>query len=220
MIFWICFWILFLPISIFIPTKIVGKKKFPNLKKQNAIICCNHMSNFDPVMLDIKFIKKFTYLSKKELFKNKLFGWLLKRFGCIPVDREKADLGAIKKTLATLKDGKPLGIFPQGTRAEEGEIDVATVKDGVTMFALRTNTPVLPLAIARKPKWFRKNYILVGDMIYPDIEKSKDKEYAEEFTKNVVEQMNKLFNQGKELLNRKKNKKLAKANKKLEEKKG
>jgi len=216
MIFWICFWILFLPISLFVPTKIVNKKKFPKLKKQNAIICCNHTSNFDAVLLDIKFIKKFRYLGKIELFKNKFKGWFMKKLGCIPVDRSKADLGAIKKTLAVLKDGKPLGIFPQGTRAEEGEIDVETVKNGVTMFSLRTNTPVLPMAIARKPKWFRKNYLVVGDLIFPDQEKTKDKSYAEEFTKKVVDEMNKLRLQGLEILNKKKTKKLQK----LEEKKG
>ena len=204
MVFWICFWVLFLPISLFIPTKIVNKKNFPKLKKQNAIICCNHTSNFDAVILDIKFIKKFRYLGKKELFKNKFLGWLFKKFGCIPVDRSKADLGAIKKTLAILKDGKPLGIFPQGTRAEEGEIDVATIKEGVTMFALRTNTPVLPMAIARKPKWFRRNAIVVGELIYPDMERSKDKEYAEEFTKKVVEQMNILLVQGRQRFEKKK----------------
>ena len=54
MFFWICFAIIFLPISIFVPIKKIGKKNLKELKGKNYIVSCNHMSNFDPVMLDIK----------------------------------------------------------------------------------------------------------------------------------------------------------------------
>ena len=203
MFFWICFWILFLPITILFPTKVIGKKNFPKKKEQNVIISCNHMSNVDGPLIDIKFIKKIHYLAKIEMFKNKFFGFIMRKLGGIPVDRSKADIGAIKKTLKVLKEGKNVGIFPQGTRKEEGEIDVATVKNGISMFSLRTGTPVLPMAIVRKPKIFRRNYIYLGEMIFPDMERSKDKEYAEEFTKIIVDKMNELLHNGREKLKRK-----------------
>ena len=128
----------------------------------------------------------------------------MSKFGGIPVDRSKADLGAIKKTLKVLNDGKNLGIFPQGTREEVKDIDIETVKNGVTMFALRTGVPVLPMAIIRKPKAFRKNYIVVGELINPDMERNKDKEYAEEFTKTVVDSINELRHKGEQMLCKKK----------------
>ena len=60
------------------------------------------------------------------------------------------------------------------------------------------------MAIIRKPKAFRKNYIVVGDLIEPNMEKSKDKEYAEEFTKTVVDSINELRHKGEEILCKKK----------------
>ena len=187
-----------------LPTKVVNKKNMPKRKKQNVIVCCNHTSNFDAVVLDIRLRHKLYYLSKKEMFKNKFFGFFLKKLGCIKVDRSKPDITAIKTCLKTLNEGKNLGVFPQGTRGQEGDIDVATVKDGVAVFSLRTGKPVLPMALVRKPKIFRRNMLVVGELIYPDMERSKDKVYAEEFTALIVKQMNDLRHQGEELLYKKK----------------
>lgn len=154
------------------------------------------MSNFDLPILAIKFCRKFTYVGKAELFKNKFLGWLLKKFDVIPVDRTKADLGAIKKVFGAINRKRHVCICPQGTRSKPGEIDENTVKDGISLFALRTGTPVLPTVILKKPKFLRFNKIIVGDLIYPDMERAKDKEYSEEFTKLVVSKMNELLVSG------------------------
>lgn len=204
MIFWISFCLVFLPIILLFPTKVVGKKKFPKRKKQNVIVCCNHTSNLDGPLIDVKFKKKIYYLGKIELFKNKFVGFFLKKYGAIPVDRNKVDITAIKTTLKLLKDGKNVGIFPQGTRGEEGKIDENTVKDGVAMFSLRTGVPVLPMVIVKKPKIFRRNLIMVGDLIFPDTEKAKDKDYKEEFTKNIITKLNELLDEGEKRLCKKK----------------
>ncbi len=196
MIFWICFAILFLPLTIFFPTRVVNRKRLPKAKKQNVILACNHMSNFDLPLVAINFRRKFTYIGKAELFKNKLFGWLLKKFDVIPVDRTKADLGAIKKVLGAIARKRHVCVCPQGTRSKPGEIDENTVKDGISLFALRTGTPVLPIVILKKPKIFRFNKIVVGELIYPDMERAKDKEYSEEFTKLIVAKMNELLASG------------------------
>lgn len=196
MIFWICFAILFPFLTILFPTRIINKKRLPKAKKQNVIVACNHMSNMDIPILAIKFCKKFTYLGKAELFKNKLFGWFLKKFDVIPVDRSKADLGAIKKVFSAINRKRHVCICPQGTRAKAGEIDENTVKEGISLFALRTGTPVLPTVILKKPRLFRFNKIVVGELIYPDMTRAKDKEYSEEFTKLVVSKMNELLQNG------------------------
>ena len=196
MIFWICFAILFLPLTILFPTRLINRKNLPSAKKQNVILACNHMSNLDLPIVAIKFRRKFTYLGKGELFKNKVLGWFLKKFDVIPVDRNKADLGAIKKVFSAIARKRHVCVCPQGTRSKPGEIDENTVKDGISLFALRTGTPVLPMVILKKPKTFRFNKIIVGDLIYPDMERARDKEYSEEFTKLVVTKMNELLASG------------------------
>ena len=196
MIFWICFAILWPFITILWPTRIINKKRLPKAKKQNVIMACNHMSNVDLPLIAIRFCRKFTYIGKAELFKNKFLGWLLRKFDVIPVDRSKADLGAIKKVLGAINRKRHVCICPQGTRSKPGEIDEETVKSGISLFALRTGTPVLPTVILKKPKLFRFNKIIVGELIYPDMERAKDKEYSDEFTKLVINKMNELLTSG------------------------
>lgn len=196
MIFWICFAILWPFITILWPTRVINKKRLPKAKKQNVIMACNHMSNVDLPLIAIRFCRKFTYIGKAELFKNKFLGWLLRKFDVIPVDRSKADLGAIKKVLGAINRKRHVCICPQGTRSKPGEIDEETVKSGISLFALRTGTPVLPTVILKKPKLFRFNKIIVGELIYPDMERAKDKEYSDEFTKLVINKMNELLTSG------------------------
>ena len=193
MIYWICFIILFPFITILFPTRVVNKKRLPKEKKQNVIIACNHMSNMDAPLLAIKFRKKFTYLAKIELFKNKLLGFFMHKFDAIPVDRNKVSLTSIKQVLNAINKHRHVCIFPQGTRSKAGEIDESVVKDGIALFSLKTGTPVLPMVILKKPKLFRFNKIVVGELIYPDMERAKDKEYFEEFTKLIINQMNDLL---------------------------
>ena len=97
MLYYIVIAIILLPLSILLPIKKVGKKNLKELKGKHYIISCNHMSNWDPVMMDVKFNRKHRFLAKKELFKNKFAGACLKSFGAIPVDRSKPDPSSIKE---------------------------------------------------------------------------------------------------------------------------
>ena len=193
MIFWICFTIVFLPLVIFFPIKKVGKKNLKVLKGKNYIVSCNHMSNLDAVMMDITFKKKFRYLAKKELFKKKVSGFFLKAFGGIPVDRSQADTKAIKETLRILNNKKKLCIFPQGTRCKTPRIEDGSAKEGVAMFAIRTNTPVVPMMYDRKIKMFRRTRLLIGEPIFPDETRKKDKDYLSEFANLIITRMNQLL---------------------------
>ena len=77
-------------------------------------------------------------------------------------------------------------------------------KDGMIIFASKGEAEILPMLLYKKPKAFRKNYIVVGDLIKPDMDKSKDKEYADEFTKLVVDSINDLRHKGEQMLCKKK----------------
>ena len=195
MIFWICFWIIFLPMVIIFPIKKVNKKNLKELKGKNFIIACNHMTNVDAIMLDIKLFKKFRYLAKKELFENKFFGALMHQLGAVGVDRSQADPRAIKEIFRLICDNKKIAIFPQGTRAKTVHIEDGSAKEGVAMFAIRTNTPVVPMMYDRKIKPFRRTKLIIGKPIYPDETKKKDKEYLSEFANQIVSQMNGLLPQ-------------------------
>jgi len=190
MIFWICFWIIFLPMILIFPIKKVGKKNLKELKGKNFIVACNHMTNMDAIMLDIKFFKKFRYLAKKELFEKKFSNFFMRQLGGVPVDRKQADPKAIKEIFRLIGNEKKIAIFPQGTRAKTVHIEDGAAKEGVAMFAIRTNTPVLPMMYDRKIKPFRRTKLIIGKPIYPDETRKKDKEYLSEFANQIIANMN------------------------------
>lgn len=151
--------LLALPIRMLFPTKIIGKENIP---KGACILSSNHTSNLDAVIFAVKTWEKKYYLAKKELFKNKLFGFFLKKLGAVKIDRQSNDVLAIKNCLKLLKDNKKLFIFPEGTRVHNENMELGEIKQGVAMFAIKAKVPIVPIFIVRQPKLFRRNKIFIG----------------------------------------------------------
>lgn len=193
MLFWILFIIAYIPILLLFPVKKVGKKHLKQLKGKNYIIACNHMTNNDAPVLDIRFAKKHYFLAKKELFKNKIQSAFIKSLGAVKVDRQKVEPSSIKEVLRLIGKNKRVCIFPQGTRAKTPYIEDGSAKEGVAMFAIRTNTPVVPMMFNKKLKPFRGVKLLIGEPIYPDSTRKGDKTYLAEFADLIVSKMNELL---------------------------
>lgn len=149
----------FIPISIFHPTVVKGKK---NLPKGKAILCCNHLSNADIVLYYLNTSQHLKILAKKELFKNKFNGGFLKMLGAIPIDREEGDINAIKNCIKVLKQNKKLFIFPEGTRLKDEKEVLGELKSGLALIAIKTKTPIVPIWLEKKPKVFKKTVFRIG----------------------------------------------------------
>lgn len=162
MMFWIIFFLIFIPFSLFYPVKTLGKKNFN--RKQNYIIICNHQSGFDSVILDIKLRKKIRFIGKIELVNTKFKKyWMQKVLGVIPVDRQKGlNLTVTKEICQIIEDKKQFGLFPEGTRKKDNSDNLGTMKNGACLFAIKTKTPILPCFIEKKQKMFLKNTLLIG----------------------------------------------------------
>ncbi|MDD3395445.1 MAG: lysophospholipid acyltransferase family protein [Anaerotignum sp.] len=141
---------------------IVGKENVP--KEGNGVLCCNHISNFDPLTMAVYLGRLPRYIAKKELFNNKIFGALLRNMQAFPIDRQTVmDMKAFKTAINVLKGGELLGIFAEGTRVKEGEEKAA--KAGVAMFALKGDAPVIPVAISGNYKFRSEVRIEFGEPI-------------------------------------------------------
>lgn len=139
--------------------EIIGKENIP--EDGNAIICCNHYSNYDPFAAAIYLNRLPHYIGKKELFKYKIVAWALNEVGVFPIDRKASmDMKAVKTALKILKEGKILGIFAEGKRVKEGE--EVDAKGGVALFAMKGNAPVIPCAISGKYKFRSKITVEYG----------------------------------------------------------
>ena len=145
--------------KLFYPHKIYGKENIP--KDENFILVSNHYAKIDIVVVS-EFLKKRPYfLGKKELTKNKFAAKIMTRYGLIPIDRDKADVNAIKECFAVLKRGDNLIIFPEGTRNKRDD-ELKELKGGASLIALKAKVKVVPFAMMTRFKMFRKNYGCIG----------------------------------------------------------
>ena len=152
------------------------------------------MSNYDAILIDFKMRKKYRILAKIELFTNWLKSGFLKSLGAIPIDRTKTDTKAIKQVFREINKKHDICIFPQGTRKPTPEIEEDSAKEGIAMFSIRTNTPVVPMMFNKKIKPFKRGIkLIVGNPIYPDPSRIKDKAYLAEYSNLIVEKMNELL---------------------------
>lgn len=140
-----------------------------NIPEEGALLVCpNHISNWDPVLLAAVIDRQIRFMAKESLFKIPAFGWFLKTLGVFPVKRGEADPSAIKTAIKHLRDGNAVGIFPQGKRYIGIEPAESEVKQGVGMISYRTQSDILPIAIKTKKHRilpFRKVYINIGEVI-------------------------------------------------------
>lgn len=171
--------------------KFIGMENVP--KEGAAVLCCNHISNYDPLTMAAFLDRLPRFIAKKELFQNKLLAKLLYALKAFPVDREATmDMKSFKTAVKTLKEGEMLGIFAEGTRVKEGEEKAA--KAGVAMFALKGNAPVIPIAISGKYKFRGEITVCFGKPMwleeYRDIRVTTEK--LEEITGKIMEKVNEM----------------------------
>lgn len=131
-----------------------------------VILCSNHISMMDPILIGIWLKRQIKFMAKEELFSMPILGFFAKKIGAFPVNRNSGDLTAIKISLKTLKDGNVLGLFPEGGRRHNEEESKA--KSGVAIFAYKTKATVFPVHIIcknSKLKFFAKVEIVYGNPI-------------------------------------------------------
>ena len=140
--------------------EVSGMENIP--KEGNFLLCANHISALDPIMLAIFMKRQPRFMGKKELFRFWIVDKFLRALGAFPVDRAAADLAAYRTSMEVLKRGHGLIIFSQGTRMKDFE----GAKGGVAMFALKSGAPIVPAGINGPFKFRRKITIRVGEPIF------------------------------------------------------
>ena len=159
-----------------------------------VIICANHISIWEPIILYLNYPREIIFMSKKELFEKPLLGTLLRKLNMISVDRDKPELSTIKKSLSVLKDDMALGIFPQGTRKKN--IDDNDGKAGVGLIAYKSDAPIQPVYFESSYKPFSKVKIVIGEPFYAEKnEKISPKEMYEILGKEIMLKIKELSNE-------------------------
>jgi 1-acyl-sn-glycerol-3-phosphate acyltransferase len=116
-----------------------------NIPEGPVILAANHRSFLDPFVIGVCLRRPIYFLAKKELFANRLQGWLLNCLGAFPVRRGESDEESVRTALELLDCGQAVVIFPEGTRIRSGSL--AKPKRGVGRLALESGAPVVPVAV-------------------------------------------------------------------------
>ncbi|MBJ7525800.1 MAG: 1-acyl-sn-glycerol-3-phosphate acyltransferase [Sphingomonadaceae bacterium] len=117
------------------------------LPQKPVLYAIKHESMFETIDMPRMF-RKPAVVTKKELFDIPLWGPAARAYGMIPVDRNggaaalRAMLILAKKMIA---DGRPIVIFPEGTRVAPG--DQPPLQSGFAGLYKLINLPVVPIAV-------------------------------------------------------------------------
>ena len=163
-----------------------------NIKKSHALYACKHESALETYSFT-QFVPTTTYILKKELIFMPFFGWTQYFYGMIPVNR-KGGSSAMKHMLQEVRKktdtGRPVVIFPEGTRCRPGT--TKGYKSGIMFLAENLDLPVIPVAVNTGMFWAKNSFLRYpGTAVFeflPPIEvKGKSKEEFMNELQTVIE---------------------------------
>ena len=164
-----------------------------NIIDKPCLVCANHSNYIDPILVALAFggHRPIHFMAKIELFKHKKFGAFLTKLGAFGVDRDGADISAIRTVMKYIRAGEMVGIFPEGTRVStDGAVEA---KPGAARMAAKLRVPIVPVFVSRRKWIFRKVKIVVGEPITVPAD-------TEDFQQVTNELMEKIAEMGRSVL--------------------
>jgi 1-acyl-sn-glycerol-3-phosphate acyltransferase len=134
-----CKGIAFVLMTIFGPFRARFRKRLP--KSGGLLVLANHVSDVDPVAVQLACPRPVYFMAKSELFEMKLLGRMIRWFRAFPVKRGEPDRDAIKKAVAYLQAGQVVCIFPEGQLSPNRQLQ--ELKSGVALIARMSQVPVI-----------------------------------------------------------------------------
>jgi 1-acyl-sn-glycerol-3-phosphate acyltransferase len=196
----------FIRFSVYVFFKIIfrikayGRENIPAAGR--LIICSNHLSYIDPVMMGLCIHRQICYMAKAQLFTNKFVTAVVTWFNAYPVNRGAFDRQAIRNSVAILNAEQIIGLYPEGKRSTDGIVREG--HQGVGLISVMSGSPVLPVAITgtnmiiRKPHkrlFFPQIRIAFGEPIDTAsiIKQYGNKKAAEIITLQAMSEIKKLY---------------------------
>jgi 1-acyl-sn-glycerol-3-phosphate acyltransferase len=133
-----------------------------NLPDGPAILLPKHQSTWETFWLPSYVPRKLTFVYKRELHLVPFFGWAMASLHMINIDRSRGQDAfeqVVRQGTDHLRDGWWIVIFPEGTRTPPGS--TRRYKTGGARLAVRTGTPVVPIAVNSGEVWPRRAFLKV-----------------------------------------------------------
>ena len=127
--------------------------------KGACLVACKHQSMFETLEI-ILMLDQPAMVLKRELADIPLWGWVTRRYGVIPVDR-KGGAAALRRVMRAaeiaIAEGRPIVIFPEGTRVPPGE--TPPLQPGFAGLYRALKLPVVPVAVDSGRLWPRGRFV-------------------------------------------------------------
>jgi 1-acyl-sn-glycerol-3-phosphate acyltransferase len=171
--------------------KIQGKEKIPF--QGPLLIVANHLSVGDPVLIGSHMGRQVIFMAKEELFRNRFNAYFVSHFGAFPVCRGASNRQALRLANQILKEGKVLGMFPEGQRSSGSGLIPAFL--GSALIAYHNRIPILPIGISGSEQIRGYRWILsrprvnmnIGQPFYlPNLGGSLNRKQLEELTDVIM----------------------------------
>ncbi|MCK4998705.1 MAG: 1-acyl-sn-glycerol-3-phosphate acyltransferase [Anaerohalosphaera sp.] len=173
--------------------RVFGSENVP--KDGPLLLLSNHQSFLDPLFCQVTQKHTLHFLARDTLFRNKFFGSLIRTLKAKPIKRGKTDMAAMRTTIETLKQGKAVCLFPEGTRTLDGRIQ--EIKPGLSLLSRRSGAVAMPVVIdgafecwpkeRKYPKIGKVGIIFGKPFTADEIKSLGDKKFAAMFTARLRE---------------------------------
>ncbi|NNM04499.1 MAG: 1-acyl-sn-glycerol-3-phosphate acyltransferase [Gemmatimonadetes bacterium] len=135
---------------------VVGRENIPS--SGPFILVANHQSYLDPIIVQVLCPRPLHTLAKSTQFTGKFMGWVMPRTNAIPTRRYRIEPQAVRVVLRRLAEGKGVGVYPEGERSWDAEIQ--PFRRGTIRLLLKAGVPVVPCGLAGAydvwPRWSKK----------------------------------------------------------------
>ncbi|MBC5580331.1 1-acyl-sn-glycerol-3-phosphate acyltransferase [Anaerofilum sp. BX8] len=129
--------------------RVIGRENLP--RDRGYVLCPNHLSAIDPVFVVLArgFGKPMWVMAKEELFRNGFVAWFFRHVGVFPVERGKGDKTVLNNAIESVRNGRSMLIFPEGTRNKKGE-GLLPLKSGAFVVAESAHADIVPCRVLYK----------------------------------------------------------------------
>ena len=157
------------------------------------LLASNHISHFDPFIISSVVRRKIDWMAMAEFFPLPIVGLFLRAVDAFPAERDRADRKTIRTAIERLKDGRVVGVFPEGgiRNGAQSLLEGAPVRAGASTLAHIAQVPILPCVILgsdrlySRTSWlpFRRAPVWIGFgkaiSSFPELDKSAARERIE-----------------------------------------
>jgi len=126
----------------------------------SAILISNHLSYSDPASIIGYVDRQVYFMTKAEMFNGGFMDWVITKAAAFPVRRGSVDRAAIRHALGILSRGDLLGVYPEGRRSADHQVQAA--RAGVVLLAKQSGVPLIPIAITGMEHIFSRNFPWFG----------------------------------------------------------